>query len=34
MTGSDQLIVSSKMEFPFEFGLSGGEFTDSVKVEF
>ncbi len=34
MTGSDQLIVSSKMEFPFEFGLSGGEFTDSVKVNF
>ena len=34
VTGSDQLIVSSKMEFPFEFGLSGGEFTDSVKVDF
>ncbi len=34
VTGSDQLIVSSKMEFPFEFGLSGGEFSDSVKVDF
>jgi hypothetical protein len=22
------------MEFPFEFGLSGGEFSDSVKVDF
>lgn len=34
VTGTDQLIVSSKMEFPFEFGLSGGEFSDSVKVDF
>jgi hypothetical protein len=34
VTGSDQLIVSSKMEFPLEFGLSGGEFYDSVKVDF
>ena len=34
VTGNDQLIVGSKMEFPFEFGLSGGEFSDSVKVDF
>lgn len=33
MTGNDQLVISSKMEFPFEFGLSGGEFGDSVKVD-
>lgn len=34
VTGNDRLTVSSKMEFPFEFGLSGGEFSDSVKVDF
>lgn len=30
---NDQVTISSKMEFPFEFGLSGGEFSDSVKVD-
>ncbi len=32
--GNDQLTISSKIEFPFEFGLSGAEFSDSVKVDF
>jgi len=30
---NDQVTINSKMEFPFEFGLSGGEFSDSVKVD-
>lgn len=34
VNSNDQLIIGAKMEFPFEFGLSGGEFTDSVKVDF
>ncbi len=34
VTGSDQLVVSSKMELPFEFGIAGAEFSDSVKVDF
>lgn len=34
VNSNDQLIIGTKMEFPFEFGLSGGEFTDSVKVDF
>jgi len=29
----DQVTINSKMEFPLEFGLSGGEFYDSVKVD-
>ena len=30
---NDQVTINSKMEFPLEFGLSGGEFSDSVKVD-
>jgi len=30
---NDQVTINSKMEFPFEFGLSGGELYDSVKVD-
>lgn len=33
VNSNDQLTITSKMEFPFEFGLSGGEFYDSVKVD-
>ena len=33
INASDQLTVTSKMEFPLELGLSGGEFYDSVKVD-
>lgn len=31
---NDQVTVNIKMEFPLEFGLSGGEFSDSVNVDF
>jgi len=30
---NDQVTINSKMEFPLEIGLSGGEFSDSVKVD-
>ncbi|MFA5803182.1 MAG: hypothetical protein WC879_00935 [Melioribacteraceae bacterium] len=30
---NDQVTINSKMEFPLEFGLGGGEFSDSVKVD-
>jgi hypothetical protein len=33
LNASDQLTISSKMEFPLELGINGGEFYDSVKVD-
>ena len=30
---NDQVTVNIKMEFPLDFGISGGEFNDSVKVD-
>ncbi|MEW6702067.1 MAG: hypothetical protein AB1298_05055 [Bacteroidota bacterium] len=30
---TDQVTGKGRMEFPFEFGLSGGEFSDSVAVD-
>ena len=30
---NDQVTVNIKMEFPLDFGMSGGEFNDSVKVD-
>lgn len=30
---NDQVTINSKMEFPLEIGLSGGVFSDSVKVD-